>query len=78
MARLNALEPLLERAATWPDEAQAELIQSIIEIETRYRGVYHLSDDERAAVERGLDEARRGEFATDEEIANFFDRCRGK
>jgi hypothetical protein len=78
MGHVNTLELLLERAAGWPDEAQAELVQFIIDIETKYRGVYHLSDDERAAVERGLEEARRGDFATDEEVAKVFDRYRSK
>jgi hypothetical protein len=76
MGHVNTLELLLERAADWPDEVQAELVQFMIDIETKYRGVYHLSDDERAAVERGLEEVRRGDFATDEEVAKVFDRYR--
>jgi hypothetical protein len=70
------LETLLELASTWPDEAQGELMKVIIDIETRYFGVYRLSDDERAAVQRGLDEIHAGKFATDEEVAAVFDRYR--
>ena len=77
VGRINKnLESLLERVSTWPEEAQAELIQSIIDIETKHFGVYRLSDDERAAVERGLREMREGKFATDEEVAAVFDRYR--
>jgi predicted transcriptional regulator len=35
-----------------------------------------LSDDERAAVQRGLEEARKGKFATDEEVEAVFRRYR--
>ncbi len=36
--------------------------------------VYVMSDDERAAVEEGLQEARRGEFVSDEEMKAFWTR----
>ena len=48
------LEALLERASTWPEEAQAELMQTIVDIETKHFGVYQLDESERAAVQRGL------------------------
>jgi predicted transcriptional regulator len=70
------LETLLERVSTWPEEAQAELMQSIADIETKHFGIYRLSDSERAAVERGLQEMREGKFASDEEVAAVFDRYR--
>jgi len=70
------LETLLEHVSTWPDEAQAELIQRIVEIEARHAGVYRLSDEERAAVRRGLQEMRDGKLATDEQVAAVFDRYR--
>ena len=70
------LETLLDRISTWPEEAQAELAERIVEIEARYCGVYRLSDDERAAVRRGLEEMRQGRFATEEEVAAVFDRYR--
>jgi hypothetical protein len=38
--------------------------------------VYRLSEEERAAVRRGLDEMRRRRFATDEEVKAVFDRFR--
>ena len=70
------LETLLERVSTWPEEAQAELMQSIVEIEARHTGVHRLSDEERAAVRRGLQELREGKLATDEQVAAVFDRYR--
>jgi hypothetical protein len=69
-------EIILDRIADWPEEAQAEVVQSVVDIETKHFGVYHLSDDERAAIERGLEEMRQGKFASDEEVAAVFNRHR--
>ena len=66
------LKDLLARAGTWPEAAQDDLVQSMIDIETRYTGVYRLSDDERAGIERGLADMRAGRFAPDEEVAAVF------
>ena len=70
------VEALLERIADWPEEAQAELVQSIVDIETKHLGVYKLDPDERAAIERGLEEMRQGKFASDEQVAAVFNRYR--
>jgi len=70
------LEILLERIATWPTEAQEELMQSIASIEEKHLGVYRLNEEERAAVRRGLQEVREGKIATDEEVAAVFNRYR--
>ncbi len=63
---------LLERVATWPQEDQEELAELAAEIEARRAGTYRLSDEERAAVRKGMDAARRGEFAPDAEMEEFY------
>ena len=60
------LKEVIEHAETWPVEDQQELAEYAREIEARRTGVYSMSDDERAAVRRGLAEADRGEFVPDE------------
>jgi hypothetical protein len=72
----QGLEILLEHVATWPEEAQEELVQLVAEIEKRHFGVYRLNDEERAAVRRGLREMREGKLASDEEVAAVFGRYR--
>jgi hypothetical protein len=72
----QGLEILLEHVATWPAEAQEELAQSIVAIEKKHLGVYRLSDEERVAVRRGLQEMREGKIASDEEVAAVFNRYR--
>jgi predicted transcriptional regulator len=68
----SATKELLERVGTWPVEDQEELAEVAREIESRRTGVYRLSDDERAAIRAGLDDARRGGFATEAEIEEFY------
>jgi predicted transcriptional regulator len=68
------VETILERVATWPDEAQAELMQSIVDIEVKHFGLYRLSDDERAAIREGIAQADRGEFVPEEVMRDFFKR----
>jgi len=74
------VEELLKRAEAWPVEAQEELVRAITEaideIETRQRGVYRLSEDERAGVRRGLMEMREGKFASDERVVAIFRKAR--
>jgi predicted transcriptional regulator len=69
-------ETILERIENWPDEARAELLQTIVEIEAKHVGHYRLSDDERAAVRRGLEEMRQGKFASEKRIEEIFNRYR--
>jgi predicted transcriptional regulator len=75
---MNAkLQSLFERIAALPDELLDEIEQSIDEIE-RWRGdVFRLTDEERAAVRKGMEAARRGEFVNDEELAAFYRRHDG-
>jgi predicted transcriptional regulator len=70
------LEASLDRVATWPEEAQEALLDDALAIEARRTDVYHLSDDERAAVKKELEAAERGEFASDEEVEATFNRYR--
>jgi predicted transcriptional regulator len=70
------VETILDRIADWPEEAQVELIQSMVDIEKKHLGVYRLSDDERAAVREGLAQADRGEFVPDDVVAAYFKKHR--
>ena len=71
------LAALIERVATWPQEARDELGDVLRDVEERHVGVYKLSADERRGIERGLAEMRQRSFATDEEVAAIFRRARG-
>ena len=65
----KTLKDLLEHAETWPREDQDELAEYAREIEARRTGMYRMSDEERAAVGKGLAEADQGKFVSDEIVA---------
>ena len=72
----STLSDLLERAESWPKEAQAELLRAAAEIERGHTGLYMLSAEERAAVEIGLQDMQKNRIARPEEIEALFARCR--
>jgi len=75
--KTKELKNLLERAETWPEQAQDELVQVGREIEAEIgQGVYRLSEDERKGIERGLAAMREGRFASDEQVAAIFRKAR--
>ena len=72
------IEAVLDRVKTWPPEKQEEAMLVLLEIEAGVEGVYQLSPEELADIEEGMAEIRRGEFASDEEVAALFNRYRGR
>ena len=69
---------ILRRVDAWPAEDQEELVEAAREIEARRAGIYRLSDEERAAVERGLADMRAGNFASEEAIAAIYRKARSQ
>ena len=70
------IDEALDRVRTWPLERQQEAVSMLLWMEANATEVYRLSDEERAAIEESMAQARRGEFATDEEVAVLFNRYR--
>lgn len=70
----EALAELLMRVSTCSEEAKEELARSIVEIEARHADEDDLSDEDRAALERGLADADAGRFAPDGAVQALFDR----
>lgn len=66
-----AIKDFLDRLATWPAEDIEELDGFAREIEARRTGVYQLTEDELAAIRKGLEQADRGEFVPDEVVAEM-------
>jgi predicted transcriptional regulator len=72
------IDSVLDRVRTWPPERQKDAVRVLLQMEAAGTEIYVLSDEERAEIELSLEEARRGEFATDEEVAAVFNRYRHK
>jgi hypothetical protein len=71
------LKDVLERVETWPQEAQEELAAIALEMDAGLGGgVYHATPEELAGIDRGLEAAREGRFATDKEVEAVFAKHR--
>jgi predicted transcriptional regulator len=70
------IDAVLDRVRTWPLSRQEDAAQVLLQMEASGTEVYHLSDEERADILAALEEADRGEFATDEEVTAVFDKYR--
>ena len=66
--KTKQLKTILERAETWPEAAQDELIEIAREIEGELRGEYYATPEELEGIDRGLRAAAEGRFATDEQV----------
>jgi len=71
------LKELLERAGTWPDDAQEEAVASLEAIEAELAGEAGLSADDRKALEASADDVRHGRYASESEVRDVFRRFRG-
>lgn len=63
---------VLERVRSWPKERQEDLARIALQIEARSVGIELEDDATRRAIAEGLEQARRGEFVPDEDMAAFF------
>jgi hypothetical protein len=71
------LKILLERAETWPEVAQAELIALAKEIERELSDqTYHATDDELRDIDDAMASLDAGEAATDAEVKAVFAQFR--
>ena len=67
----------LRRVETWPEQAQVELAEIALEIEASLAtGTYHATPKELAGIDRGLKAARKGRFATDDQVKQVFQKLR--
>jgi len=72
--KTSDLQKYLQRIPAWPKEAQDELVRSMVEIEHRYSELYHVADEERAALERSAEDVRQNRFASDHDVEATFTR----
>jgi len=68
-AQINSI---LEDIRSWPEEDQEELVEVAREILARRIGVYVMNDEEREAVGEDLEQARRGEFVSNDELDSLW------
>ena len=72
MTTQQKVEDLYRQAVELPEEAQAELVRSLVEMRSQHLGIYHLDDGERAALARSAEDVRLGRFASDDQVAEMY------
>lgn len=66
----DLLEQAFERVRTLPPETQDDLARALLRLSGHdTEQVYHFTAEEHADLDAAEEEAARGDFATDEEIA---------
>ena len=68
------IKAVLDLVLTWPSERQQDAADMLLWLEAKEGEFYHPSDDEWAAIQEGLAQARRGEFVPEEEMDAFWKR----
>jgi hypothetical protein len=74
--KTTVLENILGRVGEWSPEAQEELVRFVLEIEQRNAHADDLTDEDWKIIDERVEAARRGEIATDEEVAALFGKYR--
>jgi len=73
---MTDLRKLLERARTWPEEAQNELVAAADEIERELQGDYLATREELEAIDSAMASIDAGEAASEAEVKAAFARFR--
>ena len=60
---------IVEIIDRWPEARQEDALQILPALIEQGEGVYQLSADERRAIDLSREQMRKGEFASEEEIA---------
>ena len=68
MTTQEKVESLIQQAAELPDDAQAQLVQSLVEMRCQHLGFYHFDEEERTAGAGSAEDIRLGRFATAQDI----------
>jgi len=77
MTTRETVEALIEQVSELPADAQAEFLNSLLEMRAEQAGIYHLDDEEREALARSAEDVRHGRFASDAKVEETFARYRG-
>lgn len=66
---IQRLEKLIEVIKTWPEARQADAANILETMAVNSGAVHKLTDEERRKISASREQARRGEFASDAEVA---------
>ena len=68
------VEEAIEVLRDLPEDQQETVARAILDYASQDDGVYHLTDEERSEVRVALAEVRKGKIASDNEVADAYQR----
>ncbi len=68
------LEDAINKVRDLPEAEQDEAAEMLLSVAAKKAGRARLDDETRAAIREGRQQARRGEFVSDEDMVAFFER----
>lgn len=68
------LEEAIKKVRELPEADQDEAAEMLLSVAAKNAAPVPLNDETRAAIREGREQARRGEFASDKDMAEFFTR----
>jgi hypothetical protein len=72
---IKVLENAIDKVKRLPEDRQAYVAELLEQIASAGIGEFIVPDDHRAAVLEGFEQAERGEFVSDEEMAALWKKC---
>jgi hypothetical protein len=74
-AMMKVLEDAIEKVRKLPEDRQAYVAEVLEHIAAAGSDIFTVPDAHRAAVLEGLEQANRGEFASDDQLAALWNKC---
>jgi hypothetical protein len=71
----KVLEDAIEKVRRLPEDQQAYVAEVLEQIVSAGSDPFTVPEDHRAAILEGLQEAERGEFVSDDEMAALWKKC---
>ena len=71
----KVLEDVIEKVRRLPEDRQAYVAEVLEQIVANDGDLFVVPEEHRSAVLEGLEQAERGEFATDQEMAALWKKC---
>jgi predicted transcriptional regulator len=68
------LEEAIKKVRELPEAEQDEAAELLLSVAAKADAPVRLDDKTRAAIREGREQARRGEFVSDDDMAAFFER----
>jgi hypothetical protein len=66
------IKAVLDRVLTWPPERQQDAADMLLRLEAQEGELYHPSDDEWEAIQEGVEQVRRGDVVSADEMDAFW------